>query len=179
MTATPSAPARGSRSDTLSGVMPPIPTRGTRISPRSFRMRPGPDQLEVGLARRREHRAHGDVVRAVGLGGARLLDAVGGDPRIMPGRQQRPRGPRPAGRPDRGCTPSAPLSARARSTRSLTMNVAPTAAQAARSFSASGRSRPDGHSFSRSWIMRLPPARASAESSTRSRPRAAARSSTT
>ena len=91
-------------------------------------------------------------------------------PRIMPGRS--------SGRATRAgrsswprCTPSAPT-ARARSTRSFTMKVTPAAAQRARRRSASGSSRPDGHSFSRSWTSRQPPATAAARSSTRSRPRA-------
>src|SRR5204863_309143 len=48
MTATPSAPAR-TTSATLSCVMPPIPMRGTRISPRSFRIRSGPTSWNSGL----------------------------------------------------------------------------------------------------------------------------------
>src|SRR5437867_5663028 len=75
-------------------------------------------------------------------------------------------------------TPSAPT-ATARSTRSFTMKVTPARRHRSRSRSASGRSRPDGHSFSRSWIMRQPPAIVASRISSRSRPPEALRSRTT
>src|SRR5262249_20306799 len=48
MTATPSAPARMTWA-TLSCVIPPIPIRGTPISPRSFPMSSGPTSWKSGL----------------------------------------------------------------------------------------------------------------------------------
>src|SRR2546422_356881 len=54
----------------------------------------GTHQLEVGLGRRREHRADGDVVGAVGARGLRLLDAVRGNAEQHAGAQQRARGTR-------------------------------------------------------------------------------------
>src|SRR5215475_505078 len=48
ITATPSAPARMT-SPTFADVMPPMPTRGARISPRSFRTRSGPTSSKSGL----------------------------------------------------------------------------------------------------------------------------------
>src|SRR5881296_2264411 len=52
-----------------------------------------PNQLEVRLARRREHRADGDVVGAVVAGGARLLDGVRRHAQQHAAAQQRARGP--------------------------------------------------------------------------------------
>src|SRR6185436_7848337 len=52
--------------------------RNTDLAP-EFPQQIGTDQLEVGLAAGGEHRAHGHVVGAVGLGCPRLSHAVGGD----------------------------------------------------------------------------------------------------
>ena len=128
MTATASAPA-SMTSAALAAVMPPIATKGTGISGRSFRTeQSGPTSWKPGLAPGREDAADGDVVGAIREGLPGLRRVVGRDAEHHAGREDAARGRRREDRPGRrGARRRS--TARARSARSLTMKRAPAGRQ--------------------------------------------------
>ena len=90
--ATASAPASRTAA-AVSGVIPPIATRGSETAARTARTSvEAPRREGAALGGRREDRADADVVGAGRRGGAGLLDVVGRDARSAAGAQDGARG---------------------------------------------------------------------------------------